>query len=234
MGLVWWSNWGLHVVCFWITVLLTEVSEFGGKKKEKCFEMLSWECPLWSCARKPILECLCSWENSAQMWQQKQWCLSHSYKALPWGSTTWVGMNGTKVHFNQWNYADMLWIKQRNLGLYWCLQGWPWGNAVPGELKRLTWFSMASVTRLMSESEQIHAWLWSLGMAHGCMKFSRHMWALELNWNWSSELLFAYIQHNMHTYVYTHKYFKKLESYIGIIKPNGKSTKLIIWLDNEW
>lgn len=134
--------------------------------------MLSWECPLWSCARKAILKCLCSWENSAQMWQQKLWCLSHSYKTLPWGSTTCVEINGTKVHFNQGTYADMLWIKQRNLGLYWCLQGWPWGNAVPGEQKRSAWLSIASVTRLVAEPQQKHAWLW--------IKFRHGPWMYEI------------------------------------------------------
>jgi len=94
-----------------ITVMLTEASEFG-KNKRKRFEMLSWERPLWSCARKPILECLCSWEKSAQMRQQKLWCSYHSYKTLPWGSTTWVGVNGIKVHFNQWTHADTLWIRE--------------------------------------------------------------------------------------------------------------------------
>lgn len=128
-----------------------------GKKKGNSFEMLSQECLLWSCAEKSILECLCSWENSTQMWQQTLWCSSPSYKTLPWGSTTWVGMNGTKVHFNQWNCADVLWFKQRNLGLYWCLQGWPWGSTVPGEQMRYTWLSMACVARVVTEAEWKHA-----------------------------------------------------------------------------
>lgn len=169
--------------------------------------MLSWEGPLRSCARKPILESLCFWENTAQTWKQKLRCSSHSYKTLPWGSTTWVGMNGTKAHFNQWSYADMLWIKQRNLGLYWCLQGWPWGGAVPGEQKRRAWISVASVTRRVAEPEKKHAWLY-IKFRHGPQMyeiFQAHVSSLTEQ-KLVFRINFSYIHYNLYicVYIYTH------------------------------
>lgn len=52
----------------WGTVLLTEDSEFGNNNNKKK-KPLKYCHKRAHCAEKPILEPLCSWENSAPMWQ---------------------------------------------------------------------------------------------------------------------------------------------------------------------